>query len=55
MFARLGIPKKVIFDKGPQYSSQEIVTFAAEYDFMHATSFPRHQQCNGLAEKTSNC
>ena len=52
MFARLGIPQKVISDNGPQYSSQEFVTFATEYDFMHATSSPRHPQSNGLAEKT---
>ena len=52
MYARLGIPQKVISDNGPQYSSQEFVTFATKYDFMHASSSPRHPQSNGLAEKT---
>ncbi|XP_055997858.1 uncharacterized protein K02A2.6-like [Ostrea edulis] len=52
MFSRLGIPQKVISDNGPQYSSQEFATFATEYDFVHATSSPRHPQSNGLAEKT---
>ena len=52
MFAKLGIPQKVISGNGPQYSSQEIVTFVVKYDFMPATSSPRHSQSNGLAEKT---
>ena len=42
MFARLGIPQKVISNNDPQNS-----TFAAEYDFMHANSSPRHPQSNG--------
>ena len=52
MFARLGSPQKVISGNGPQYSSQEFVTFAIEYDLMHATSSPRHPQSNGLAQKS---
>lgn len=52
MFARLSSPQKVISGNGPQYSSQEYVTFATEYGLMHATSSPRHPQSNGLAVKS---
>ncbi len=50
-FARLGIPERVISDNGPQYASHEFSEFAKEWDFIHETSSPNHQQANGLAEK----
>ena len=51
LFAKFGIPTKVMSDNGPQYSSQEFADFAKQYDFVHNTSSPRHPQSNGLAEK----
>lgn len=52
MFARLSSPQKVISGNVPKYSSQEFVTFATEYDLMHATSSPRQPQSNELVEKS---
>uniref|UniRef100_A0A3B4GG05 Integrase catalytic domain-containing protein n=1 Tax=Pundamilia nyererei TaxID=303518 RepID=A0A3B4GG05_9CICH len=51
-FSRHGIPKKVISDNGPCYSSQEFRRFAEYWGFQHITSSPRYPQSNGLAEKT---
>ena len=38
-------------DNGPQYSSQEFATFAAQYGFTHVTSSPHHPQSNGAVER----
>ena len=51
IFARHGIPEKVISDNGPQYASEMFKTFAAEYGFEHVTSSPRYPQSNGTAER----
>ncbi|KAL0173103.1 hypothetical protein M9458_033414, partial [Cirrhinus mrigala] len=52
VFARHGIPERVISDNGPCYSADEFHRFAAEWDFEHCTTSPRYPQSNGLAEKT---
>ena len=52
IFARHGIPETVKSDNGPQYSSAEFDTFAANWKFSHVTSSPKYPQSNGLAEKT---
>ena len=48
MFARYGIPERVISDNGPQYSSQEFKDFARKYNFEHVTSSPYHPKSNGF-------
>lgn len=52
IFSRHGIPKQVLSDNGPCYSSQEFKVFSKEWDFQHVTSSPRYPKSNGLAEKT---
>ena len=52
IFARYGIPKIVISDNGPQYSSFHFTSFAKQWDFKHVTSSPRYPQSNGMAERT---
>ncbi|CAB4031587.1 Retrotransposable element Tf2 type 1, partial [Paramuricea clavata] len=42
IFARFGIPKTVVSDNGPQYSSHQYKTFAREWGFQHDTSSPRY-------------
>ena len=51
IFARHGIPEKVISDNGPQYASETFKSFAAAYGFKHVTSSPRYPQSNGAAER----
>ena len=51
-FARFGIPRMLMTDNGPQFSSAEFSTFAKEWGIKHITSSPHHSQSNGLAEKT---
>lgn len=52
IFARFGIPEKVVSDNGPQYSSYEFEDFSKKWNFDHITSSPRYPQSNGLAERT---
>ncbi len=52
IFARHGIPMKLISDNGPQYSASEFKEFAKEWGFLHVTSSPLYPQANGLAERT---
>ena len=51
VFARHGIPEKVISDNGPQFSSREFSQFACTYCFDHLTSSPYFPQSNGEAER----
>lgn len=52
IFARYGIPKVVISNNSPQYSSYHFATFAKKWDFKHIMSSPRYPQSNGMAEQT---
>ena len=51
IFARHGIPQRVISDNGPQYSSSEFTQFARDYKFNHITSSPHFPQANGESER----
>ena len=51
IFARHGIPKVVISDNGPQFSSHQFQAFANQWDFEHLTSSPTYPQSNGMAER----
>ena len=52
MFARHGIPSKVISDQGPQYSSAEFLEFSKTWGFQHVTSSPYYPRGNALSERT---
>ena len=52
IFSRHGIPKEVISDNGPEFSSTSFSNFAKQWDFKHNPSSPRYPQSNGLIERT---
>jgi transposase InsO family protein len=52
IFARHGIPKILITDSGTQFNSSEIEQFANNWNFSIIPAAPKHQQCNGMVERT---
>ena len=50
LFARYGIPVKLITDNGPQFVSYEFKDFARYWKFLHSTSSPYYPASNGKAE-----
>uniref|UniRef100_A0ABM0M1R1 Uncharacterized protein K02A2.6-like n=1 Tax=Saccoglossus kowalevskii TaxID=10224 RepID=A0ABM0M1R1_SACKO len=50
VFAREGIPDKVISDNGPCYDNQEYKDFAHQWEFHHIKISPGHSQSNGQVE-----
>jgi hypothetical protein len=52
IFARHGIPKILITDNRTQFNSSEIEKFANNWNFSIIPAAPKHQQCNGMVERT---
>ena len=50
IFARYGIPEKLISDNGRNCVSAEFKKFASDWEFQHVTSSPHYAQSNGKAE-----
>ena len=48
--ARYGIPRMIVSDGGPQFTSQEVNSFVEDWGINHVTSSPMHQRANGKAE-----
>ena len=51
IFARHGLPERLISDNGPQYASDAFAKFAKEYKFCHLISSPKFPQANVEAER----
>ncbi len=51
IFARHGIPIKVVSDNGPCYSAREFQSFSEAWGFKHVTVSAKYQQSNALPER----
>jgi transposase InsO family protein len=51
IFSRWGFPRVIKSDNGPQYVSDEFISFAKLYGITQITSSPRYPQSNGAAER----
>ena len=51
MFSKLGIPKTLVSDGGPQFNSIYFQKFASEWSFKHIFTSPRNPQSNGQVER----
>lgn len=48
IFARHGVPKIVVSDRDPQFSSEIFKHFANEWNFSHKTTSPLYLQSNSM-------
>lgn len=51
VFANHGIPRKVVTDNGPSFTSEEFNSFLSDNGILHTTTAPYHPSSNGLAER----
>ena len=51
IFARLGLPRTVVSDNGPQFTSDEFQQFCQSNNIQAIRSSPYHPKTNGLAER----
>ena len=51
IFANHGIPRKVVTDNGPTFTSYEFQEFMQKNGIVHVKSAPYHPSSNGLAER----
>ena len=52
IFSQYGIPKELITDNGPEFTSHYFKNFSKSWDFQHQTVNPHYHQSNGLAERS---
>ncbi|XP_033733620.1 uncharacterized protein K02A2.6-like [Pecten maximus] len=51
LFSQYGIPRQLVSDNGPQFTSKEFEMFMKQNGIRHITSAPYHPRTNGLAER----
>ena len=54
MFARYGIPKQLVSDNGPQFTSSEFESFLRTNGVMHIKTSPYHPASNGCGKTGPN-
>ena len=50
IFATHGLPRKIVTDNGPSFTSEEFNTFLSKNGIVHITTAPYHASSNGLAK-----
>ena len=51
VFAAFGLPEQVVFDNGPQFTSQEFANFLRSNGVTHIRTAPYHPSSNGAVER----
>ena len=51
IFSIHGLPRKIVTDNGPSFTSDEFKRFVEDNGIKHVTSAPYHPSTNGLAKK----
>ena len=51
IFATHGLPRKIVTDNGPSFTSHQFKEFMSKNGILHITSAPYHPSTNGLAER----
>jgi transposase InsO family protein len=53
IFFLFGVPKEIVTDGGPQFTSQLIAELTKKYKIHHRITSPYHPQENGQVESTN--
>jgi hypothetical protein len=53
IFVRFGVPKELVIDGRPPFSSHKFEALLSKYHVLHRTTFPYHPQGNGKVESTN--
>jgi hypothetical protein len=53
LFVRYGLPREVITDGGPQFTTNKISATLRNYHIKHRVTSPYHPQTNGQVESTN--
>ena len=53
IFCRFGVPREIVIDGGPQFTSHMIADLTGKYGIKHRDTSPYHPQANGQVESTN--